>query len=109
MKSTLYSTAIQTALLSNSIEMHKYETPIEDELLHPEVIDEPAATLSKRELKLAAIAEHNARHERRSIMTPEERQDEFRKECREIARSLTDSAQNSLFGTGKPKRPKRWP
>ena len=81
MKSTLYGAAIQAALL-NSAELHKYETPTVTQLPHPEVINEPVVSLSKRELKLAAIAEHNAKHERLAAMTSEERESEFRKECR---------------------------
>ena len=110
MKSNVYAAALCNLMLQ-SAELRKYEDPLMvTELPHPEVVDIPVAKLlSKRELKLAAIAEHNAEHERLQARTPEERDLELRKEIGKIVRSTATDAQNSLFGTGKPKRPKRWP
>lgn len=63
---------------------------------------------SKSEYRAAQVATHNAEFERLQARTPAEKDADFREMCRDVVKKVTDDAQRSLFGSGKPKKVKRW-
>lgn len=66
----------------------------------------PITTNSER--KREAAERHNAEYERKKNRTLAEKEADFKEMVRGIAKQVTGEAHNALFGTGKPKKVKRW-